>query len=412
VEHANAYLLATVGVDSFFPVPEKGVAGSDTGNKIVRGNFETDFPEKKFLDFYQAKSQLPLLRWLDWHESPTLQHLHGLRNRPDGAHFQDQFATCRDSTSAIATALNQALPLLRTDRNSESGQHWLGHATHIIQDTFSKAHAIRSGDGFKTLIDHCTYGVKDAAICFHNESDDRDNIWDKGDSSCELDPNNRNWSCFKPEAKAAAMASAGFLALAGKLALSPGLDASAMIQDWFIGDPSLFESGYFDCRPMGMNLLDDYFTFISGRKIAADERNILNEKLKVNLVPELKTYLFDKYAPKIIQDLAGVELEVAYLQRYLPYLRDHGFVKLGDKIFIEDSIEWVRLRHLTITGKEVDPVWLPRYTTYLLNNRNLATLDAEIRRQTTPPPPAPTLDACGNLSDPFEILKCRSQQPR
>jgi hypothetical protein len=412
VEHANAYLAATTGIDTFFPVPEKGVAGSDSGNKIIRGNFETDFPEKKFLDFYQSKSRLPLLRWMDWHESPTLQHLHGLRNRPDGEHHQDQFATCRETTDAIATALDQALPLLRADRNSESGRHWLGHATHIIQDTFSKAHAIRSGENLKTLIDHCTYGVKDPAICYHNESDDRDKVWEQDGGSCEFDTNNRNWSCIKPEAQAAALASAGFLALAGKLALNPQLDARAMVQDWFRGAPSLYESGYLECRPMGLLLLDDYFVFIAGKAIPGAERDIVNEKLKNEFVPELKSYLFDKYAPSIITELAGITLDEAHMQRYLPYLRDYGFIKLGDKIFIEDSIEWVRLRHSQITGKEVDPVWLPRYTTFLLNNRSLAALDAEIKRQSTPPTTGPVLDECGNLSDPFEILKCRSKAPR
>lgn len=408
VKRANAQLEAVVGISEFYPVPAKGAAGIDTSNQLIRGNFETDFPEKRFFDFYEAVNHFPLVRWLDWHKSPRLQHLHGLRNS-EGGIFQDQFATCRQTTDAIVTAVRQALPLLRQDPSSGTGQHWLGHATHMVQDTFSKAHTIRDG---RILVDHCTYEVKDSAICFHNDGDTRDDVWRQDGGTCEFDPTNRNWACLVPEAQAAAQATAGLLTVAGQLALNKDLDIDSTLRRWFHGDPQMYESGYLDCRPMGMTLLRDYFRYLSPAKLLPSEVEILNAKLEGETLPEVKQYLFEKYGRLVIEGLAGVALEDDLLQRYLPYLRDFGHVKLGDKLYIEDSIEIVKHRVLRWTGKDVDPVWLPIYTNILMNQRSIARLDDEIKKLAAGPQPAPPLDECGNLPTPIEVILCRTNADR
>lgn len=410
VQHANEQLAAITGAADFFPVPAKGVAGADTGNNIVRGNFETDFPQKKFLDFYEAENRVPGIGWIAWHESPRLQHLHALRNRPDAVTV-DAFAGCQQSTKAIGTAMKKALEQLRLDQASADGQHWLGHATHIIQDSFSPAHVVRDG---KQLLDHCTYGARSEGVCYHEESDERDRIWKQDGGSCEFDPNQRNWACLIPEAKAAAMATAGFLALAGRLALEPDAPVDSTLRAWMHGDDKSYEGGYFDCRPIGLRLLNDFYRFFANDDLLPSDRASLLERLALVPLDALRDEIFAKYGPQIVLKIADGDLDQDLMQRYLGALREFGYAKLSARIFIDDAAEIIKRRVLAITGKDVNLVRLPLYTNMLIRDRSIRKLDQLIRAEIEPVtlPPAVEPDPCANLPTPMEVLKCRMQSGR
>ena len=60
------------------------------------------------------------------------------------------------------------------------GIFWIGHATHILQDSFSKAHTLRRAPSFKEIDDICTYGMEFESICFHKNYEDLmhgDRVW-------------------------------------------------------------------------------------------------------------------------------------------------------------------------------------------------------------------------------------------
>ena len=227
VDRANDALESRLGYRPY-PSVAKGVAGVDTGNFMVKGNYESDFPSNKMYEFHDVSSSV------DWHNDGRLQHIHSLRDYPDGTPLGLRLA-CESTRRNIIRAAQQALESFQAGQ-TEDGRYWLGHATHVIQDSFSHAHASRAGDGRHTIVDLCVYGTDAPGICKHEAVDMRDRIW-KTSLACQTDPNNRGLSCMKSEAQDAVSATAAFLVNAGEAIFTGG-----------VLDTSLQE--YFDCESL------------------------------------------------------------------------------------------------------------------------------------------------------------------
>ncbi len=222
VDRANNTLQNLLGYKPY-PSIAKGVAGLDTGHPMVKGNYETDFPTTKMYQFHGMPSSV------DWHNDGRLQHLHSLRDYPDRTPLGLR-ASCLAVRSSIVRAAHKAMGAFG-EGDRDSGLYWLGHATHIIQDSFSPAHTPRTGEGRRVITDLCVYGLEWPGICKHETVDLRDHVW-RSTFACQFDPNNRNHACLKSEAQDAVHATTAFLINAGE-AIFAGNPFDDLLQGFF-----------------------------------------------------------------------------------------------------------------------------------------------------------------------------------
>ena len=178
--------LLSVGIDAVAFAPELlgernphpfGTKGFDVNNKIIQGNYATDFPDALAGAFNIA----------DWHgeglagwiSNPNTQVLHFLQNhRPDGT-LVSQLETCNAAREKIVKSTVEGV------RRWHSGDRQIalflfGHATHTIQDSFSPAHTIRADrNNNNNILKVCHYDLKKqhADSCYHLPVDPRDGIW-------------------------------------------------------------------------------------------------------------------------------------------------------------------------------------------------------------------------------------------
>ena len=210
---ANALIKSKHGLSSFYSEVSEWDSGWRTDNPLIEGNYKTDFPDKRIYDFYGVKKRD--LR--SWHSEPSFQNIHSMRNYSD-EYTQTFFESCHSIKDSIIKATLKAFSFFRKGQKEE-GLFWIGHASHIIQDSFSRAHSLRSPPSFKEIEDICTYGKRFESICFHKNYEDiihGDRIW-KVDLNCNLNPFEKNYSCLKPEAQAAVLATSGYLFIVGEL---------------------------------------------------------------------------------------------------------------------------------------------------------------------------------------------------
>ncbi|MFW7378462.1 MAG: hypothetical protein ACOH5I_06635 [Oligoflexus sp.] len=235
VSAANDHLQSILG---YAPYPKVSLStdGIRTDNQLVKGNYETDFPSTKMRDFYSIPQDA------DWHHNENIQHIHSMRNKQNG-HFLSNRESCELVRQAIKDSTEHAFFLFDQGRREE-GLYWLGHVTHIIQDSFSPAHTERLGPGRTDIQNFCTYGSKLPNVCFHKAVDLRDRVWKKT-WKCSFDPNNRGSSCLRPEAKDAVAATASYLKLVGEAIFDKrNLDQALAV---FFDDQSMSDRGYFHC---------------------------------------------------------------------------------------------------------------------------------------------------------------------
>ena len=185
------------------PVPY-GVHGPITLHPLVKGNFDSDFPTLEMRQFYGASPKT------DWHNDDNLQHVHSLRNRTMGS-VASNGETCQSVRVAIEQSLRRAVSYLQGGDRYRY-HYWIGHALHILQDSYSPAHTIREGPEGQTVVTFCTYRVQAKGICYHHEVDARDRVWRADSLRCTFDSKIRDWDCLVPHAQHAAIASADLLA--------------------------------------------------------------------------------------------------------------------------------------------------------------------------------------------------------
>jgi hypothetical protein len=233
VDLANTELELELGQRPF-PNVLFGLNAVDTDNPLVLGNYQSDFPTGKMRDFYNAQSA-------DWHNDGGLQQIHSLRGSENGV-YRNNYYSCEAQKRTIRTASYKALEAFRSgDRNE--GLYWIGHATHVIQDSFSAAHVKREG---RRIVEFCSYGKEFAGTCYHLSVDARDYVWHQGLGSCTLDPNRRDADCLHDEAKWAVEATQGYLRIMGRLMNSP-TELDPQLNEYF-SNSSFAGQGYFRCE--------------------------------------------------------------------------------------------------------------------------------------------------------------------
>lgn len=130
-------------------------------DSIIRGNLATDNPDSKMKQYYDWSGSS-----LDWQEDHRLQRLHFLRSNP-ACKLQSARAACEGARDLIKEVTLTALQRKDTD----DFFYFLGHATHIIQDSFSTGHAKRSTSHLRRIDDVCEFSIiapKTGLACHHD----------------------------------------------------------------------------------------------------------------------------------------------------------------------------------------------------------------------------------------------------
>ena len=173
----------------------RDVLDPDAVELITRGNYATDMPNGMYPVDLNEYWGFPADT--DWN-NPKGQDLHFLRDYGDANTLQSAYATCMTSRGRIQRLSADVAKLWVSDR--EKALFLLGHATHVIQDSFSPAHTVRaSKEENNDLKDVCYYPVgagpttPSSPICFHQTVDARDRIWLTAGDPAEVERNRKEW---------------------------------------------------------------------------------------------------------------------------------------------------------------------------------------------------------------------------
>lgn len=226
----------------FYPKPRVGDEGPSSKNPLVRGNYDTDFaaetPLGWFLDIETDSNS-------EYQSLPEFQSLHFMRGFW-GGRVETLEEACAASRQRIVDLSVEALRLVGRGKR-EQAFYFLGAASHVIQDSFSEAHASRSPGG-RGVRDMCTYIEEFPGVCVHTRDDvlSKDRVW-QVNAGCSLDPSNRDWECLKGEAQRAATVSGGYLAVMAA-AIEGRYDLEDALNSFFDGfDHAMPSAGYFQC---------------------------------------------------------------------------------------------------------------------------------------------------------------------
>jgi MYXO-CTERM domain-containing protein len=242
VDFANDLLEEETGDYEFFPRIMPGEDCVYSTNQLVLGNGATDFPDELLAAFYGVDTDT-------WHTAPTLQNLHFLRNYVGTDDVETAREACVGAEQRVINATRRAGEAWRDWSESEA-YYWIGHATHILQDSFASPHTLRMGTGLRTLVDVCTYDREIPGVCYHSTVALGDRIWQKT-VGCQLNPDDRSWDCLTPEAQAAAFATTGYLLVVGRwLGAGTMGDISSLLEAWFTGAEVDPYSGYLSCASL------------------------------------------------------------------------------------------------------------------------------------------------------------------
>jgi hypothetical protein len=236
IEFANSLLNSEFGIANYFAAVPYGEA-CDSSHTMLHGNCVTDSPDSTMTSYYGVSSG-------SWQTDGNVMDLHFLRDY-NGTGVYGSKVSCQKARARIINAATIAMQKWKAgDRNG--AEYWIGHATHIIQDSFSAAHATRSGTLLRTLGDVCTYARQVKNVCYHQTIDTRDRVW-KTTFSCTFNPNNRSWGCLTAQAQSAAYATGGFLRVIGRHVQSGfTTNLTAAVNAWF-DTASDGYAGYHNC---------------------------------------------------------------------------------------------------------------------------------------------------------------------
>jgi hypothetical protein len=208
--------------------------------KVVDGNIDTDCTNGyttwscgSLDDYYrQDPTDIPALHFM---RRPTVSSKAG----------------CEDSKAKILDAAVKALSAYHSGRTNDFN-YWIGHATHIIQDSTATGHARRDSNDLHKLLKICVSGSPTpAGACTHSQGTDSDYA-----------SNGRT-----PEYHAGRKATLGFLKQAAILARLGITNASAIrtrlrvvlenrVGKYYDYEIGYDNSGYFNCS--GLSDTDKY----------------------------------------------------------------------------------------------------------------------------------------------------------
>lgn len=155
-----------------------GLVGALATNPIVKGVYCSDFPDNSKCTFNLAKFWYgEKANEIDWHNGAFTQSLHFLRDYDQKNGLMSAHKACLEGRrKIIGIAQNAAVQWSKG--NTENSLFLIGHAAHVIQDSFSHAHVLRENVAGKFKIkDICYYGDdkrqelkiirKEFMACFH-----------------------------------------------------------------------------------------------------------------------------------------------------------------------------------------------------------------------------------------------------
>jgi hypothetical protein len=235
---ANELIATELQIANYFPPVDKGDACLTTSHALLRGNCITDWPDDEMVNFYGVSST-------DFGTHPDLQDLHYMRNFHAGTEAYSGRYACHGARERIIAATERGMEFW-AQGNETAGYRWFGHATHNLQDSFATCHTSRTGALHETLTDLCTYKIEVPGVCYHQNADLRDRIWDVT-GECAISTE-RLWDCLVSEARSAAYATAGYLLLVARhieAGMTGNLRASLMA--YFEQDPTNPHAGYYRC---------------------------------------------------------------------------------------------------------------------------------------------------------------------
>ena len=241
VDLANGAIEGEFGIAGLYPAIESGDDCWSTAAPMLVGNCATDSPDEVMSAFYGVSGA-------DWQTAPGLQNLHFLRNYVGDSGVETAWEACMGARDFAARATGIAVEAWN-DGRLDDALYWLGHATHILQDSFATPHAVREGTLLRHLLDVCSYRREVAGVCYHSMVElSGDRVWlDSWD--CEMDPFLRSWDCLKPEAQSAVLATAGYLIAVGRVLVGSD-DLDGAIADVFAGRLRDDYTGYFGCSTL------------------------------------------------------------------------------------------------------------------------------------------------------------------
>lgn len=168
---------------------EFGLIGSEATNPLIQGNYATDFPFTrsdyvvnipKYWGFTDVKDNM------DWQNHARTQKFHFLRDHlpkedKNGSILVSQRKSCVASREAIIRVTKEASLLMRkTAANSKEREanvrkalFFIGHATHMLQDSFSEAHGKRGTRKENFNVKEMCYFGFDTDIFEHPRSHER-----------------------------------------------------------------------------------------------------------------------------------------------------------------------------------------------------------------------------------------------
>ena len=158
---------------------KRGLVGALSKNPVIKGVYCSDFPDNSKCLFNLAEYWYgENYKNINWHSGETTQSLHFLRDYDSRTGLVSPYEACMEGRNKISTVAKSAVQEWKKGEIAHS-LFLLGHAIHIIQDSFSHAHVIRDvkpGKHFK-IKDICYYGSgkrqelsvlkKENMACFH-----------------------------------------------------------------------------------------------------------------------------------------------------------------------------------------------------------------------------------------------------
>ncbi len=202
-ENKSKVEIARAGKEIIHDLDAKklGLIGALSSNPIVNGVYCSDFPTDESCVFNLAEFWFrENAKNVDWHNGEETQSLHFLRNYDAKIGLVSARKACEVSQQKILIA-SATSATEWSKGNIKNSLFLLGHALHIIQDSFSHAHVLRhQANGNYQIKDICYYGVdkrqelkflkKEYMACYHptvqtNSIDEAvlgDSIWTRTES--------------------------------------------------------------------------------------------------------------------------------------------------------------------------------------------------------------------------------------
>lgn len=246
MEGAVAKMFEKGFTKQVFPTDLSVVDGFNSTNPVIRGNYLTDNPRHRQGNEPDLVSFFGVDAPTDWHQDPRTQSAHFLRavTNPSRGIAEPKSKACQAGKERIITATLEARRNWASNR--DLALVYIGHATHIIQDSFSPAHVRRGGDSLRKITDICTYGTKVGDGCYH------DTISFDGDPTIADDYvwgcSRKEYLCLKQEAKTAVNVTEAYLVVVGTAMEKSETDTGIRRNlDVFFGDSSQNGMGYFEC---------------------------------------------------------------------------------------------------------------------------------------------------------------------